>query len=80
MNNFKLKIGRYTYTITSRDTFMDNGWVVQLMTQSNEPSCWGQKPDPQLSKRAIKEIGKFSRLQRLENPILFRLDLANAKG
>ena len=56
-----LKIGRHSYEITERDEFMDNGVVVLLTSQSKEPPDWGRRPSPELSKRAIKEIGKFER-------------------
>lgn len=58
-----LKIGRHEYDITSQDQFMDNKSCVQLMTQSKERPDWGHKPNPVLSKRAIKEIGFFARVQ-----------------
>jgi hypothetical protein len=60
----KLKIKRHTYTITEKDLFMDNGACIQLLTQSKEKSNWGSKPTPVLSKKAIKEINKFERLQK----------------
>ena len=56
-----LKIGRHEYQITEKDTFMDNGACVLLITQSKEKSDWGRRPHPVLSKRAIKEISKFER-------------------
>lgn len=58
-----LKIGRNSYDITEDDQFLDNGSVVQLMTQSKETSEWGRRANPCLSKRAIKEIAKFDRVQ-----------------
>ena len=58
-----LKIGRYEYTITSKDEFIDNGICVQLLTQSKEKSTWGRRPNPILSKRAIKQINEFTRIQ-----------------
>lgn len=59
----EIKIGRHKYTITRDDTFMDNGACVQLTSQSLERSSWGHRADPALSKRAIKEISKFNRIQ-----------------
>lgn len=58
----ELKIGRYTYNITEKDLFLDNGSCVQLTTQSQEKSDWGHKPNPILSKRAIKHISKFTQV------------------
>lgn len=58
----ELKIGRHKYNINKEDEFMDNGSVVQLLTQSNEKLVWGVRPDPTLSKSAIKEISKFKRV------------------
>ena len=63
----ELKIGRNIYTITEEDMFMDNGCCVQLMTQSKEISNWGKRPTPILSKRAIKEISKYDRIQHSHN-------------
>ena len=59
----ELKIGRNTYTITEDDQFLDNSSSVQLLTQSLERSSWGHKPDPVLSKRAVKEIDRIERVQ-----------------
>ena len=59
----KLKIGRVTYDITDEDKFMDNGSSVQLITQSRENVTWGQRINPVLTKKAIKEISVFTRLQ-----------------
>lgn len=59
-----LKIGRHTYIITEKDLFMDNEACIQLLTQSKEKSNWGHRPNPVLSKKAIKEINKFERLQK----------------
>ena len=58
----KLKIGRVTYDITAKDEFMDNGKCIQLLTQSNT-GLWGRKPNPVLTKKAIKEISVFVRKQ-----------------
>lgn len=58
-----LKIGRHSYDITEEDQFLDNGALVQLVTQSKERSEWGNRPNPHLSKRAIKEIAKFDHVQ-----------------
>lgn len=58
-----LKVGRHSYEITSKDEFMDNGACVQLLTQSKEVTSWGCRPRPTLSKRAIKGISKFERVQ-----------------
>ena len=56
METLELKIGRHTYTITNKDKFMDNGSCVQLLTQSKEPASFGFRPNPILSKRAIKKL------------------------
>lgn len=58
-----LKIGRHTYHITDKDEFMDNGSYVQLLTQSFETNIWGRPTTTVLSKRALKEIGVFGRIQ-----------------
>lgn len=57
----KLKIGRGEYSITSNDTFMDNGTCVQLTSKKN-PRV-GSFINPILSKRAVKEISRFKRMQ-----------------
>ena len=59
----KIKIGRHTYEITEKDEFMDNGAIVQLLTQSKERSDWGRKPNPVLSKKLIKELGSIERVE-----------------
>lgn len=59
-----IKIGRNEYYITSLDEFMDNGACVQLLTQSKERSNWGRKPNPVLSKRAVKEVSAYKRVQK----------------
>ena len=56
----RLKIGRATYDITDKDEFMDNGSSVQLLTQSKSSVTWGQRSNPVLSKKAIKEISQFT--------------------
>jgi len=58
-----IKIKRHVYDITDSDLFMDNGCCVQLMTQSRERATWGRRPSPVLSKRAVKQIGAFSRVE-----------------
>ena len=58
----ELKIGRHKYDITKEDEFMDNGACIQLLTQSKEKSSWGRRANPVLSKRAIKEISKYARI------------------
>ena len=58
-----IKIKRNEYEITFADKFMDNGHCVQLLTQSKEKSNWGRRPTPVLSKKAIKEISKYKRIQ-----------------
>lgn len=69
----KLKIGRNVYEITENDRFMDNGYCVQLMTQSKEISVSGFSPNPVLSKKAIKELSEFKRngdtIFNIEKPI-----------
>ena len=57
-----LKIKRHVYDITDRDCFMDNGCCVQLLTQSLESAHWGRRPRPVLSRRAVQQIGAFSRV------------------
>jgi len=59
----ELKIGRKTYEINENDVFMDNGIVVLLLTQSSW-TAFGYAIHPQLSKRAIKEISIFNRIQK----------------
>jgi hypothetical protein len=58
-----LKIGRHSYTITEIDIFMDNGACVQLLSQSKETPDLGRRPNPVLSKRAIKEMSALTRVQ-----------------
>jgi len=74
-----LKIGRHEYIITSKDRFMDNGACIQLLTQSKEKSKWGSIPTPVLSKRAIKEIKKYTKIQHQDHyetgTQIFSLDL-----
>ncbi len=75
----KLKIKRNEYEISEDDEFMDNGACVQLLTQSQEKSYWGHSPSPKLSKRAIKEIGKYKHVLKDhgygEGVKVFSLDL-----
>lgn len=54
----KLKIGRHTYNITESDVFMDNGSCVQLLSQR-----YGRRFFPVLSKKAIKKIARFKRIE-----------------
>jgi len=63
----KLKIGRNEYEITGSDTFMDNGFCVQLQSQSKERSTWGKRPIPKLSQKVIKQINKYTRLTKKHN-------------
>ena len=63
----KLKIKRHEYDIDSGDSFMDNGACVQLLTQSKEKSGWGRRPNPVLSKKAIKEISKYDHIYHEHN-------------
>ena len=74
-----LKIGRYEYIITAKDKFMDNGACIQLLTQSKEKSTWGRRPSPVLSKRAIKEIKEYTKIQHQDHDEtgtqIFSLDL-----
>lgn len=58
----KLKIGRHEYEISAQDAFMDNGSCVQLLTQSLEKGTWEYRPNPKLSKRAIREIEAYERI------------------
>ena len=58
-----LKIGRHTYQITDKDQFLDNESCVQLMTQSKETMSYGTRATPVLSKRTVKEISGFERVQ-----------------
>ena len=62
-----LKIGKYNYTITEADDFMDNGACVQLLTQSKENTSWGRTPNPVLSKKAIKQISAYKRVDKDHN-------------
>lgn len=59
-----LKIDRYNYNITKADDFMDNGSCVQLLSQSKEKGTWGKIPNPVLSKKMIKIINKYDRIQK----------------
>jgi len=59
----EVKIGRHKYEITEDDEFMDNGACVQLISQSMEKGDWGRRPNPILSKKAIKEIAAYDRVQ-----------------
>lgn len=59
-----IKIKRHEYKITNDDIFMDNGACVQLLSQSKEPSNWGHQPNPVLSKRAVKEINAYKRIEQ----------------
>ena len=54
----KIKIGRNNYEITRNDVFMDNGHVVQLLSQSQENLNWGIRSDPCLSKKLYKQLQK----------------------
>ena len=67
MIKLKLKIGRHTYDITESDQFMDNGACVQLLTQSQEAWLHSSCAHPVLSKRAIKEIATFNRVDVVEH-------------
>ncbi len=58
-----LKIGRHEYVITGEDVFINNGACVQLLSQSKEKSTWGNRPNPVLPQRAIKEINKFTHIK-----------------
>lgn len=58
-----LKIGRHEYEISTKDVFMDNGACIQLCSQSKEKLNWSHRPSPVLSKRVIKKINQFDRLQ-----------------
>ncbi len=64
MGSIELKVGKNTYDITKDDLFIDNGACVQLLTQSNEKREWGHHPNPVLSKRAIKELSKYKKIQK----------------
>ena len=58
----ELKIGKHTYNITRNDVFMDNGFCVQLLTQSKRPiGNFMSRPNPVLSKRTIKQINDLGR-------------------
>jgi hypothetical protein len=59
-----LKVGRHEYKISREDLFMDNGACVQLLSQSREKVRWGKRHAPILSKRAVKEISKFNKIQK----------------
>lgn len=58
-----LKIGRHKYNIATSDEFMDNGLIIQLLTQSKESTRYGAYTRPVLSAKAIKEINKFAKTQ-----------------
>jgi len=60
----EIKIGRHIYEITSEDVFMDNGACVQLLTQSKLRGDWGKTINPLLSKKLVKDLDKFIRVQK----------------
>ncbi len=74
----KIKVGKYEYEITKDDLFLDNGACVQLMTQTEEYN-WGRPVAPTLSKRAVKEIDQYNRIQKDhrygDGVTLFSLDM-----
>lgn len=74
---FKLKIGRNTYDISSDDRFMDNGSCVQLLTQSKERSGFGFKAHPVLSKRAVAEISKYKRVREVFDGVVVVFSLTD---
>jgi hypothetical protein len=59
----ELKIGRHTYVITDNDMFMDNTACIQLLTQSKETGIGSGRPNPVLSKRAIKELAGIEKVR-----------------
>lgn len=71
-----LKIGRYEYEITEKDTFMDNGACVQILSQKKQFKDW-HYVTPVLSKKAIKQISKYERIpvESSYNAEVFRLKL-----
>lgn len=80
MDTTIIKIGRHEYKITDSDRFMDNGSCVQLLSQSKEKAHYGSRPSPVLSKKAVKEIEKFKRIQlehdyKNKNVSVFKLDI-----
>ena len=77
MKSINLKIGRYEYEITEKDTFMDNGACVQLLSQAKQWNVW-RYVTPVLSQKAIKQINKFERIpvaSEFTNVQVFRLKL-----
>jgi hypothetical protein len=52
----EMKINRKDYTITRDDLFLDDGKTVQLLTQSQEKTSGGRKPNPVLGKKNVKEL------------------------
>ena len=82
MKSITLKIGRNEYDITSRDVFTDNGSCVCLDSQSKETLKWGPRVTPTLSKRAVKQISKFKRINIRHDASphfqYFRLDIKKA--
>ncbi len=60
MEQISIKIKRHTYEITNKDSFLDNGACVQLITQSKEKANWGHRPNPILSKKTIKELLSYN--------------------
>ena len=59
-----LKIGRNSYDVTAETRFMDNGHCVQLLVKNKTMDKWGRGASPKLSKRAIKEISCFVRVEQ----------------
>ena len=76
MKSINLKIGRYEYEITEKDTFMDNGHCIQLLSQKKQWDGW-RYVTPKLSQKAIKQINKFERIpvESSYNAEVFRLKL-----
>ena len=71
----KLKLGRHEYQISGDDIFMDNGACIQLLTQSKLPGWFDSRPNPKLTKGAIKQISRYPQvdIENKEGIRIFRL-------
>ena len=57
-----IKVGRHNYQITEEDRFMDNGSIIQLLTQSKQYVPQKRRfVHPVLSKREVARIEKFEK-------------------
>lgn len=52
----EIKIGRYEYTFTENDIFLDNGSTVQCLTVNDDSGSTWHKFPVRITKKAMKEI------------------------